>query len=88
MKIAPDWLDVYDRLAKIYIRSGMFRNAINIYKKGGSIHKTNIDNNSYYKIKTYKINEIIKNITFFNIISFRYITILYNNHIKIPLFYF
>ena len=43
MKIAPDWLDVYDRLAKIYIRSGMFRNAINIYKKGGSIHKTNID---------------------------------------------
>ena len=31
LKITPDWLDVYDSLAKVYLRSGMFRNAINVY---------------------------------------------------------
>lgn len=43
LKISPDWLDVYDRLAKLYMRAGMIRNAINVYKTAGSIHKTNID---------------------------------------------
>ena len=60
LKITPDWLDVYDSLAKVYLRSGMFRNAINVYKMAGSVDKTNID--MYLKVaKLYRKKGLLKN---------------------------